>query len=340
MFQRMFRPIFGAARPTAIFLGAFALHLAVADAKCSGSDMLPRLQKSHPEIMADVRRKAALIPNTEAIFWRVSKPGTAASHLFGTMHVSDKRIVTMPPAASEALNGAKIVALEIKGITPEASMQAIAQMPGLMIYKDGSSLSQKLSAPEYEKIETLLGNSNLPREMLAVLRPWMVSIFMAVPECEQLRTQAGNLTLDSQIEKTATDGNIAVVGLETIGSQLKAMAAVPDADQLAILRVSLAFMADREDLFETLIQAYLGRELGVALALTDGMARIAGIKESGFAAFSLQLIERRNQTMFDTSLPIVDSGNAFIAVGAAHLVGANGLVALYRQAGFTVTAVK
>jgi hypothetical protein len=44
--------------------------------------------------------------------------------------------------------------------------------------------------------------------------------------------------------------------------------------------------------------------------------------------------------MRDTSLPMLGEGGAFIGVGALHLVGKDGLVALYRAAGYTVTAIE
>ena len=104
------------------------------------------------------------------------------------------------------------------------------------------------------------------------------------------------------------------------------MASVPDADQIAMLRVSLAFLGQREDMFETLIQSYLKRDLGIVLALSKGMSRIAGLKASGFAGFSCELIAKRNHSMFASSRALVDEGNVFVAVGAAHLIGETGLV--------------
>lgn len=316
-----------------------ALGISAAWAKCAGTDILPVLGKAHPDIISKVRAAAARMSNTEAILWRVEKPGLTASHLFGTMHVSDKRITTMPPAADKALAAAKLVALEIADMSAEATMEAISQMPELMVYADGTSLSQKLNKQDFQKVETLLSASGMPKEMAVALRPWMVSILMAVPQCEQQRTESGKKSLDSRIEETATANKVPVVGLETIGSQLKSLATVPDTDQLAMLRVSLAFLKNRENLFETLIQSYLKRDIGIALALTDGMAKIAGLKDSGFASFNRELIIKRNHKMFDASLPLVDQGGAFVAVGAAHLIGDTGLVALYRKAGFSVTPI-
>ncbi|MFT5507221.1 MAG: hypothetical protein ACI89J_000285 [Hyphomicrobiaceae bacterium] len=321
-------------------LGCVAgLFVTQAHAKCAGADIIPTLSKTHPEIMAKVRAAADKIINTEAILWRVEKAGTQPSYLFGTMHISDKRITVMPKAAREAAAKARVVVLEIADMSAGAMMKAVMKVPQLMVYTDGGRLDGKLPAEEFARVNGLLAKAGVPKAMAAVMRPWMVSIMLAVPLCEQLRVAAGEVALDAQIGAAAKQKKIPVVGLETVASQLQSMAGVPDADQVSMLRVSLKFIAQREDLFETMIQAYLRRDLGIVLALSKGLAQIAGLKSSGFASFSRELIAKRNHKMFKNSQAVIDKGNAFVAIGAAHLIGKTGLVALYRKAGFTVTAV-
>jgi uncharacterized protein YbaP (TraB family) len=50
-----------------------------------------------------------------------------------------------------------------------------------------------------------------------------------------------------------------------------------------------------------------------------------------------ELIDKRNLTMHERAMPLIDRGNAFIAVGALHLPGDKGLVELLRQSGYKVT---
>lgn len=311
-----------------------------AAARCQGTNMLPTLTKSHPEIMRQVRAEADQIANTEAILWRVEKDGVAPSHLFGTMHVSDKRITAIPEAAKDAAAKARVVVLEIADMSPGAMMKAVQKVPQMMVYTDGGRLDHKLPPQEFAALNKALSKAGVPAQMAAIMRPWMVSIMMAVPLCERQRAAAGELALDAQIAAAAKAKKIPVRGLETVASQLNSMAGVPEQDQIAMLRVSLKFLDKREDMFETMIQAYLKRDLGVVLALSKGLSKIAGLKSSGFASFNRELIGKRNLVMFAHSRAIVAKGNAFIAVGAAHLIGETGLVALHRKAGFTVTAVK
>ena len=311
-------------------------------ATCSGKSILPDLASSHPEIYRDAIARAKRTPNTEAVLWRVSKPdqpNLKPSYLFGTMHVADKRIAEPPAAVRKALEAASIVALEVEDISPKAMMEAIGQIPQLIVYLDGSRLDQKMSADQFKKVENLVTSSGLPPQMAAMIRPWLVMTLLATPECEKQRVAAGATVLDGRIAEIAKSKKIPIVGLETIKSQLEAMAGVPEEDQLGLLRLSLAFANQREDQFETLIEAYEKRQLGIALHLSRALAKIAGVAKPGIVSFEREVIYKRNQIMFETSQPLVDRGNAFIAVGALHIVGEKGLVAMYRAAGFTVSPV-
>ena len=323
---------------------AIALSLTVALstqslAKCAGKSILPEFTKSHPEAMAAVRKRAKEIPNANAILWRVSKAGLAPSHLFGTMHISDERIINMPKQATDALQSAKLVALEIADLSPTAMMQTITKQPQLMVYTDGSRLDKKLTEANFKKAAALLSKSGIPAQMAAVIRPWLVSVMLALPDCERAKMAKGEKALDLRIGETAKANKTPLVGLETIESQLKSMANISEEDQIGMLRGALAFMDRREDLFETLIQSYINRDLGMILALSEGTSKMTGIKNSGFSGFSRELIVKRNFKMFDASVPLIDQGNAFVAVGAAHLIGKTGLVALYRKAGFKVDPI-
>ena len=52
-----------------------------------------------------------------------------------------------------------------------------------------------------------------------------------------------------------------------------------------------------------------------------------------------RLLLDRNRRMFERMLPLVQRGNAFIAVGAGHLVGEDGLLRLLERRGFRVQSV-
>ena len=107
-----------------------------------------------------------------------------------------------------------------------------------------------------------------------------------------------------------------------------------------ILKATLKTHARTADAVETMLQRYLAREMGKVLPMQAEMIRAQGLDPSAMESFRHALLTVRNPRMRDAALPILAKGDAFIAVGALHLIGENGLVALLRQAGYEVTPVE
>lgn len=74
-------------------------------ATCGGRDMISELEASDPKAHAALTEKAAAVTNTEAMLWRVEKTGAEPSFLFGTAHVSDRRVTRCHRPRSTAPNG-------------------------------------------------------------------------------------------------------------------------------------------------------------------------------------------------------------------------------------------
>ena len=99
-------------------------------------------------------------------------------------------------------------------------------------------------------------------------------------------------------------------------------------------------LGDRmDDVIETMIVLYEREDTGMFWPLFRAVLPSSDGDEAGYAAFEETMITSRNRTMAENAEPILAKGNAFIAVGALHLPGPEGLVELFRKAGYTVTAV-
>ena len=67
-----------------------------------------------------------------------------------------------------------------------------------------------------------------------------------------------------------------MVGLETAGSQIEALAGMPEAVQIKLLKGSIATLHLRDDALEAVARAYLARDLGIALPLSKRLIERAG----------------------------------------------------------------
>lgn len=307
---------------------------------CGGTSMLPELREADPEGFAAMIAEGEAVSNTEAVLWKVQRGDGPVSHLFGTIHLSDPRVAVMGKPVRDAISQSKVVALEVADASPTATSSAIAEARNLVLFTNGDRLDRLLSAESFEKVKETLAHADLPARLAHLFKPWVVSMIMTVPACERKQVKKGEPVLDSAIARLARAKKIPVVGLETIQSQLEAAASVPMGDQLKLLSAGLAYQDRANDLMETLLQIYLDRNVGMSIPLQRLLAKRAGVKGDGYEGYQRELIENRNRRMRTKSLPLLINGNAFIAVGALHLIGPSGLVALYREAGYTVTPVE
>lgn len=321
-----------------------ALSTAVANAQsnnsCGGINVVDKLAAEHPDLHREVLQASAKVTNAGAILWKIEKTGVAASYLFGTMHVSDPRITTFSATTKAALASATTIALEIADLSPQAMGKAMAQRPDLMVYTDGSRLDRKLTQQEFAVARDAMADLGLPAQLAPMVRPWFVYMMMAVPACESARVKSGNLVLDAKLARIGQQRGIPVVGLETAVQQMEIISTIPETDQLELLKFSLAFADQRENMLETLIQLYTRRQIAQVVPLSAALAKLRAIESDGMAGFMETAVVKRNHGMSSKALPLLQNGGAFIAVGTLHLVGEEGLVQLFRKAGYTVTAVE
>ena len=312
-------------------------------AECSGSDMVEMLEREQPELMAQIRAEAALTPNGDSLFWRVDKAGAEPSWLYGTMHVADPRVLEMSPAARDAYDQAGTVVVEAKEITNlEQAMAGIMGDPSLTMLPGNEKLSDYLDKDELALLETVLEERGLPLLFVQRMKPWLVFSILSVPDCEVSRRK-GNQFLDLKLATDALDQGKQLRGLESIEEQLAILSGMPIETQAALLADTAAMGSTLDDVFETMTRLYLDGDLTLFMPLIKSAAigsEAGDDKESAYAEFEQDLIDTRNHTMAERVQPILDAGSAFVAVGALHLPGEQGLVQLLRDAGYTVTAIR
>ncbi|TGQ50533.1 polysaccharide biosynthesis protein GumN [Mesorhizobium sp. M1C.F.Ca.ET.193.01.1.1] len=308
-------------------------------ATCAGGDLLASLAKSDPTAFKKVEAEAAAVPNGKGLLWKLEKPGERPSFLFGTMHITDQRVTTLPAAAQKAYDGADTVIIETTDALDKAKMMAaMAAEPGLMMFTDNTTLTSLLSPEDAAVLNKGLDARGIPPLTVAKMKPWILSAMVALPACEVARQTAGAPVLDVKLASDAKASGKDVEGLETAVDQLRAMASLPLSYHMKGLVETLKLGDKVNDVNETMIVLYQRGEVGMFWPLFRVVLPDAA-DEAGYAAFEQTMITSRNKVMVEHAEPILARGNAFMAVGALHLPGPDGLVEDFRKAGYTVTAV-
>ncbi len=308
---------------------------------CGGSDILVAMQKTDPQAYAAILAEAEKIPNGEGTLWKIEKDGKAPSWLLGTMHLADPRVVDMPKGAKEAFAKAKTVIVESDEITSEKKAGAsLLARPDLTMFVDGKSITDMLSADDVAKLETGLKERGIPLNAVIKMKPWILSSFVALPACELARKAKGAEFLDMKLANDALKEGKQLVGLETLVEQMSALSDLPMTFHVQSL-IEMLRMGDRmQDIMATMIDLYLKGEIGMITPMMKSIDPDENNKgDDGYAAFEQRLITDRNHVMADRAESHLDQGGVFMAVGALHLPGNEGVIELLRKKGFALTRV-
>ncbi len=310
------------------------------DTACSGRNLVEDYRTSDPAKFATLEKEAAAVPNGKGTFWKIEKPGVEPSYLLGTMHVTDPRVLAMPDGAQAAYEKAATVIVESDEIVDDRKAAAALMMRAdLTMFADGKTIKDFLDDDQEQKLAADLKARGIPLPLVARMKPWMIASFVALPACEMSRKAAGASFLDKKLAEDALKNGKSLRGLETLVEQLQAMDALPIAFHLDALIETLALGETIKDVMSTTTDLYISGDIGMIMPM---MKLVSDEKstgtEAGYADFEQRIVIDRNKVMASRARPILDGGNVFMAVGALHLPGKEGVIELLRKDGFTVTA--
>jgi uncharacterized protein len=313
------------------------LTIALAQAKppepCRGAD----LTQVEGLAAAEAARADDLI-NGDGLMWRVEKPGLEPSYLFGTIHSTDDSALEVARRAVEPIRGAKVVATELGGpfdLVEKANMTAAILARALD--RDHDTFEGVVAPEERERIEKFLAGQGYPTALTHHLKPWFLAVLTALPACEAAREALDLPEVDQFLAQTAKDSDVKVIGLETPQEQLDAIAAIRPELAGALLAVAAREPGMNDDLYSTMLRLYRESRPAEILPISDAVGGLTDAERAAQDEFMRVLLVGRNSIMAERAAPLLASGGAFIAVGALHLTGKDGLIERFRADGYTVT---
>jgi len=309
------------------------------DTACGPTSILYEIDHRDRGKLEKILNDASRVANSEAVLWRIDKEGIPASFLFGTVHVIDPSLQTLSQATLAAIDASKVVAVEAAETSRTSLTNAMAQAQPLMVSRD-RELQRILADDEMTLVEKVLSDAGYPSQLALGLKPWAVTMFLADSPCQRQLQERGLKPIDSIVVERAEANGARIVGLETTYEQYSSLASIPPGLQAAWLKASIELHPRVDDMTQTMAELYRFRRMDAAWTLTQEMAPHAGLDDTTLASLRTELVSKRNKRMLERALPLLNQGGLFIAVGAMHHIGPDGLVALLRQRGFTVTPIE
>lgn len=305
--------------------------------KCAGVDLVERMRSADPGAFAAYEKDIARIPNLDGLLWRVEKPGAPPSYLFGTMHVDDRDALMLARSTKELVRGSRIVLTELGDVDETTQRQAAGAVIAKAARRDGGALAVVVDPQDLAEVKRLLVVQKLNVEAADHIAPWVTIMMLALPACERARIGPGMKTVDSTVIEIAHAANVPVAPIESMEEQLKLLSTMDEKLVARDLVSTARHPALIEDGFATVLRLYKEKRVGAMLAVLHRAARLTKQENEDNEAMMKAFAGSRNRVIAARVKPEIEKGGAFVAVGAAHLSGFDGLVALVREAGYTAT---
>lgn len=274
-------------------------------------------------------QKPAKASNTGLLF-EVTGHGLAKpSYIFGTFHVICEQDMLSLDRINSLISSSEQTIMEIDMDDPaelKAMIGSGSQISG------GKSLSDYLSAEQYKKVDAVVREYlGVSVDTMKTMKPSLIGIrLLTSPKATGCDKLSG---YDLAILRASIRSQKPIMGLETVEFQSKALEAKPIEKQAADLYKSASNPPKYISELKTMMDIYKMQDVDKISEFTEKQMK----KEKQAGAV---LIDDRNRSWIPKLETAMAAKPAFIAVGAAHLGGKKGVLALLRKAGYTVTPIK
>jgi len=264
--------------------------------------------------------------NSNSRLWKIEKNGVEASYLLATMHSEDPRILSLPEKYKKIFIKTKSFTAEI-----DMSIDNTTSIIATMMLPDNKKLKKIIGNDLFNKSVIILNDFGIPEKMVNQMKPWAVLMTLSYPKPKT------GLFLDKLLFDDAIKMKKRCYGLETMQEQIAIFDNISYVHQTILLRDSIIQFPEFKTQLEIIKQLYLNGNLeGLRdynhKIMLKGNYRVAN-------KLMLKLIDQRNRVMVKRMQPRLNEGSAFIAVGALHLPGDNGILHLLRNQDYQLTPV-
>lgn len=293
--------------------------------------------------------------------WKISGNGLEKpSYLFGTWHGSfdiSYDYVDSIPGFHVAFDACNQCITEVN-LTNESN--SLSSLPNIKMPAD-TTYADLLDETAYRFLDSLTQNTiGAP---LDKMQASPVFLSMILHQVKQIKTllEAGYSqgridtlsvqVMDARIENIAKEKNYTLVGLETLQQQMELMTGPESGLKEQAVQLVASWQANKKNpavakaLTEKLAYTYRSQDIEKLVeyeAYSDSVLQSEFSELKGMDALYIQekMLKERNTTWAEKLPALIREHPSFIAVGVRHLAGENGLIALLRQAGYRVEAVK
>lgn len=271
----------------------------------------------------------------EGVLWQIEKDKELVGYIFGTIHMNDKRV--------------NVVRESIIGKFDEMTSFAMESFPsdhywnpyhgGQMIKGDmtlpkGQTLEQLIGKSLYSQVEEVLLDVGLDKETILHLKPWAAMRSFAVKS-----ENTEDLILDYELLDRAAAQKKDLYQVESIEEFLVTFYSMPEDVQIKLLEFTLNSYKEMRNTIDLMLEAYLEEDLTKMYQISTHFIPNEPEYERYRETYLKHVVKNRNVVMQHYMRKPMREKKTFIAVGALHLYGDQGVLALMEKDGYQVKRI-
>jgi len=265
-------------------------------------------------------------PDDNSLLWEISsKNGGKTSYIFGTFHLMCKEDIHFSNNLLTALRQSDEVYFEMDLDDPANTLGGLFYMN----MKGDTTLADLLSPEEYKKVATFFQDSlKTPIALLQRMKPMMLGALI-YPKLMPCKNMSG---IEQELMQLAKKEKKEIKGFETIQFQSSIFDSIPYSTQAKELLKNIDSMQAYKIFFDSMLTVYKSQQLTkIGNMMNDTSYGGAGDMEV--------MLYNRNRNWVEQLEKIMKEKSVFVAVGAGHLPGNQGVLELLRKKGYIVRPI-
>jgi uncharacterized protein len=266
----------------------------------------------------------SFLANSQLLYEIKSKNGQHTSYVFGTIHLMPKDKFNIDSTLTAAFNSSSMIAMEVDLNMDLAQKIEVAKET---ILPEGKTLRDFCTKDQYQMIYTYAVDSNgmskKKFKRYSRLKPFFFSSVMLQESLENTKSY------ELEFGEMAKKGSKKTMGLESIQVQMQTINTVSLEDQVQML---IDGMKETQS-YDAMLSNYLSESI-------DALYTEIVSESEGFPNFVENFLNKRNRQWIPVITDQIERENTFIAVGAGHLPGPNGVLQLLNAQGYSLAPIQ
>lgn len=264
----------------------------------------------------------------KGFIWKVQTKNNNI-YIVGSIHVYKRELFPLPQKMEEAFERSEILAVEanINEIKPES----VTALIGRAFYQDGSTLENHLSKETYKITIKKLNEIGLPPELFMNTKPWFIALTLTSIELQKLGLNS-EYGIDRYFLKKA-ENRKKIVELESIDYQINLLNSFSDTEQELFLESTLRDLELLKKEIDVILQAW---NTGDTKTMESFISKSLHNDPKMRSIYEKLIFERNNNIALKIEGYLKTKESYFIVVGAAHLVGKDGVIEILKKKGYVV----